>query len=102
MLLMVSTLAKLQSSLSPEQSSTQQAALLQNTVDSTSILPSELNLKAELGKDTPPAPRIGLVWPTKYALSHPAAPLLEAYSRHGSPVDAGPPWSPKRIDTALP
>ena len=62
----------------------------------------------EIGKcHTPPAPvptqdptpYQGLMWPTGPALNHPAAPLLDYYSKHGCPVDCGPDWT---VDQILP
>ena len=51
----------------------------------------------ELGKNN----RIGLMWPRTYALDHPAAELLEYYSRHGCPVDCGEPWTREHIMAAI-
>lgn len=41
--------------------------------------------------DPPQTPKKnqGLMWPTGPALDHPAAPLLENYSKNGCPVDCG-------------
>ena len=64
------------------------------------LLPAEIPLAEELGKIAP-TDRIGLMWPTSYAMHHPATPLLEIYSRKGCPVDAGKNWSVERIIAAI-
>ena len=51
---------------------------------------------------TPVPPHQGLMWPTGPALSHPAAPMLDDYSRQGCPVDwCGPDWSYDQLIAAL-
>ena len=39
--------------------------------------------------------------PPTTAEDHPAAPLLQAYGKHGCPVDVGKPWSVERIIAAI-
>ena len=39
--------------------------------------------------------------PRSFALSHPAAPMLDSWGRQGCPVDCGKPWSKQHITAAL-
>ena len=42
-----------------------------------------------------------LMKPTKEALLHAAAALIDAHSEAGCPVDCGPDWTPEHIDAAI-
>ena len=78
--------------------------------DRIKLLPNLQQRRDEIGKcqDPPPpkptqdpTPHQGLMWPTGPALDHPAAPLLDDYSKHGCPVDCGPDWTIEQLMAAL-
>jgi hypothetical protein len=56
--------------------------------------PSEIPIQKTIGK-------LKLMNPNKYALKHPAAPLLKEYADDGCPVNCGPDWSKDKIETLL-
>jgi hypothetical protein len=56
--------------------------------------PSEIPVQNTIGK-------LGLMWPTKYALTHDATPLLNTYSKDGCPVNCGPDWDIEQIKLLL-
>ena len=65
------------------------------------LLPNILERKQTIGKSkTQPKPK-GLMWPTKYALQHNAAPALTEYATYGCPVNCGEDWTAEQINTAL-
>ena len=65
-----------------------------------SIFPEELDIASEIGKMNNNK-RVGLMWPTSFATDHEAAPLLDAYSKHGCPVDCGEKWTVEMVEAAL-
>ena len=67
---------------------------IKTTLDSFLAFPAETPVRKSIGK-------LGLMWPSGYALSHDAAPLLSAYSEQGCPVDCGPDWSRDQIEILL-
>ena len=70
---------------------------IKDILNSNTIFPEELDIGAEIGKEK----RVGLMWPTSHALEHEAAPLLDAYSTHGCPVDCGMKWTVEMVEAAL-
>ena len=75
-------------------------ALLHNAVKTSKILPPELGLHDDLGKNASNCHH-GLMWPTSFAVEHEAAQLLTAYSTQGCPVDTGKNWDIPVIMEAL-
>ena len=67
---------------------------IKTTLDSSLDFPAETPVRKSIGK-------LGLMWPSGYALNHDAAPLLSAYSEQGCPVDCGPDWSRDQIEILL-
>ena len=64
------------------------------------LLPNVGERKQIIGESTQ-GKNHGLMWPTTHALKHEAAPMLEAYSINGCPVDCGEDWTADQINNAL-
>ena len=69
-------------------------ALIHHTLGTEESFPDGLPVGSIAGKS-------GLMYPSKYALSHEAAPMLQHFADKGCPVDAGPDWSREQILQAL-
>jgi hypothetical protein len=65
------------------------------------LLPNINERKEVIGKSKDNTVPKGLMWPTKYALHHDAAPTLTNYATHGCPVNCGEDWTADRIRKAL-
>ena len=59
-------------------------------------LPNLAEQQEKIGKT-----KTGLMWPSSYAKSHPAAPLLDSFASQGCPVDCGPDWTEEQLIEAL-
>ena len=73
----------------------EQNAAIRSAFANEDTLPKEKDLLDAIGKIP------SLVKPTKEALLHAAAALIDAYSEAGCPVDCGPDWTPEHIDAAI-
>ena len=73
----------------------EQNAAIRAAFANKDTLPKEKDLLDAIGKIP------SLVKPTKEALLHAAAALIDAYSEDGCPVDCGPDWTPEHIDAAI-
>ena len=69
-------------------------AIVHHTLETEESFPDGLPVGSIAGKS-------GLMYPSKYALSHEAAPMLQHFADKGCPVDAGPNWSREQILQAL-
>ena len=72
---------------------------IEEILHNNNIFPEELDIASEIGKIY--KDKIGLMWPTSFAKEHEAAPLLDAYSTHGCPVECGEKWTVEMVETAL-
>ena len=66
--------------------------VIQETLDAEETLPAQAQIKEAIGKT---------MYPTKFALTHPAAPMLQDWGRRGCPVNCGANWSTTQILHAL-
>ena len=69
-------------------------SLVRKALDAEETIPQELPIKTTIGK-------FGLMFPTTFATTHAAAPLLNGYATDGCPVDCGADWSSTRIIDAI-
>ena len=77
--------------LTPEQEKNELYKQLRQNKD----FPDKIPIQKTIGK-------LGLMWPTKFALDHQAEQLLlSAYAVHGCPVDCGPNWTCQHIELAF-
>ena len=72
---------------------------IEEILHNNNIFPEELDIASEIGKIY--KDKIGLMWPTSFAKEHEAAPLLDAYSTHGCPVECGEKWTVEMVEAAL-
>ena len=54
--------------------------VIQETLDAEETLPAQAQIKEAIGKT---------MYPTNFALTHPAAPMLQDWGRRGCPVNCG-------------
>lgn len=71
----------------------QEKVVAQQLRDSDTI-PEEVPVRKAIGK-------MGLMFPRREALAHPAAPLLLSYANEGCPVDCGDDWTTEHIELLL-
>ena len=68
--------------------------LIKLALSTEESIPLDIPVKNTIGK-------CRLMYPTRYALNHEAAPLLLGYAKHGCPVDCGANWSKDHIIDAI-
>ena len=67
-------------------------ATIMETLDREETIPKFSPTREAMGKT---------MHPRSFALSHPAAPMLDSWGRQGCPADCGQPWSKQHITAAL-